>query len=90
MYIEAYISPFLIFRLIKVFDRGSNICSRCDIVLKGLPESKLTPKPRSSGPVSSSHPPPQQTPVKVEDKVTFKHYRFFSLTGSIFVVDMLM
>lgn len=54
-----------------MFDRGSNICSRCDIVLKGLPESKLTPKPRSSGPVSSSHPPPQHTPVKVEDKVTF-------------------
>lgn len=79
MYIEAYISPFFIFRLIKVFDRGSNICSRCDIVLKGLPESKLTPKPRTSGPVSSSHPPPQHTPVKVEDKVMFpvqpcKHY----------------
>ncbi|XP_052717384.1 arginine-glutamic acid dipeptide repeats protein-like isoform X2 [Crassostrea angulata] len=56
------------YRLIKVFDRGSNICSRCDIVLKGLPESKLTPKPRTSGSVSSSHPPPQHTPVKVEDK----------------------
>lgn len=56
------------YRLIKVLDRGSNICSRCDIVLKALPESKLTPKPRSSGSVSSSHPPPQHTPVKVEEK----------------------
>ncbi|XP_078335361.1 uncharacterized protein LOC111135789 isoform X2 [Crassostrea virginica] len=60
------------YRLIKVLDRGSNICSRCDLVLEALPESKLAQKQRSSGSVSSTHPPPapppQHTPIKVEEK----------------------
>ncbi|XP_062581142.1 arginine-glutamic acid dipeptide repeats protein-like isoform X2 [Saccostrea cucullata] len=55
------------YRLIKVLDRGSNICSRCDIVLKALSDSKLAQKQRSSGSVSSTNPP-QQTPVKAEEK----------------------
>ncbi|XP_061189583.1 arginine-glutamic acid dipeptide repeats protein-like isoform X2 [Saccostrea echinata] len=54
------------YRLIKVLDRGSNICSRCDIVLKALSDSKLAQKQKSSGSVSSN--PPQQTPVKPEEK----------------------
>ncbi|XP_056008556.1 arginine-glutamic acid dipeptide repeats protein-like isoform X3 [Ostrea edulis] len=55
------------YRLMKVWDRGSNICSRCDIVLKALPESKLAQKQKSSAPVAPN--PPQQTPpVKVEEK----------------------
>lgn len=55
MYIEVYIFLFFIFRLIKVFDRGLNICFRCDIVLKGLFELKLIFKLRSSGLVLFSY-----------------------------------
>ncbi|XP_041377411.1 arginine-glutamic acid dipeptide repeats protein-like [Gigantopelta aegis] len=60
---EVHKSKSAIF--LQILNRGSNSCSRCDLIFRPLPDSKLCKK-REDREKKTSHPPPKEEPKSVK------------------------